>query len=221
VWGWDAAAVREAALDALAVLLPVECAGCGAEDRGLCSSCRASLVPEVSSRLVGEGLRVWSGLEYDGVVREVVLALKRDGRVDAARALAPALAAAVVAAAPEPDGIDVVAVPATRRAYRRRGYDPVRLLVGRAGLRELRVFSAARPHAAQKTLGVSARDANLRGAFRLRRAVAGRRILIIDDVVTSGATLREVARALREGGADVVGAAVVASTPKRFAPVVE
>ena len=207
----------DAVLDALAVLLPVECAGCGADDRALCSACRVALEPEVSSRLLTAELRVWSGLEYDGVVRNVVLALKRDGRVDAARALAPALAAAVVAAAPEPHGIDVVAVPGTRRAYRRRGYDPVRLLVARAGLRELRVFAAARPHVSQKMLGVSARDANLSGAFRLRRAVAGRRILIIDDVVTSGATLREVARVLREGGAEVVGAAVVASTPKRFA----
>lgn len=209
---------RGAVLDALAVLLPVECAGCGADDRVLCAACRGSLVPEVSSRLLEAGLRVWSGLEYDGVARSVMLALKRDGRTDAARFLAPALAAAVVAAAPDPEGIVVVAVPGARAGFRRRGYDPVRLLLARAGLGSLRVFAPARPHRAQKLLDVGERETNLRGAFRLRRAVAGHRILIVDDVVTSGATLREAARVLREGGADVVGAAVVASTPKRFAP---
>ena len=58
---------RGAVLDALAVLLPVECAGCGADDRALCASCREELLPEVLSRLVSSDLRVWSGLEYDGV----------------------------------------------------------------------------------------------------------------------------------------------------------
>jgi predicted amidophosphoribosyltransferase len=78
------------------------------------------------------------------------------------------------------------------------------------------VFAPARPHRAQKLLTVADRETNLRGAFRLRRAVAGRRILIVDDVVTSGATLREAARVLRDGGAQVVGAAVAASTPKLY-----
>jgi predicted amidophosphoribosyltransferase len=182
----------------------------------LCAACRAELGPDVGSRLVGDGLRVWSGLEYEGAPRAVMLALKRDGRADAARYLAPALAAAVVAAAPDPAGIVVVAVPGTRAGFRRRGYDPVRLLLARAGLGSLRAFAPARPHRAQKLLTVGDRATNLRGAFRVRRAVAGHRILLVDDVVTSGATLREAARVLRSAGAEVVGAAVVASTPKLY-----
>jgi ComF family protein len=209
--------VRDALLDALAVVLPVECAGCGADDRALCGACAAQLRPEVSSRLVRDDLRVWSGLEYDGVVRHVILAYKQNGRRDAARALAPALAAAVVASAPVPEGIDVVAVPGTRAAYRRRGYDPLRVLLARAGLPDLRVFEPAQSHTSQKQLRVGERDRNLRDVFRVRAAVAGRRILLVDDVVTTGATLLEAARVLRESGAEVVAAAVVASTPKRFA----
>lgn len=213
------AILRPAALDALAVLLPVECAGCGARDRSLCRQCRKALAPTVTRRDVGVGARldVWAGLAYHGEVRAVLLALKTQQRVDTARALAPALAAAVRCAAAETgtSGIEVVAIPGTRAAYRRRGYDPVRLLISRAGLGASRVFRAARPHAAQKKLGVSERDRNLRGTMRLRTRVAGRRILLIDDVVTTGATLREAARVLREGGAEVVGAAVVASTPRR------
>ncbi len=217
--------LREAVLDALAVLLPVECAGCAAWDRGVCASCRAALAPAVQVRDVGARSRgaggpsagplpVWSGLEYDGVARAVMLALKAGQRIDAARALAPALAEAVRAAARAGgvDGVEVVAIPGTRAAYRRRGYDPVRLLISRAGLGASPVFAAARPHRSQKQLGAGERDRNLRGTFRLRRAVAGHRILLIDDVVTTGATLREAARVLRGGGAEVVGAAVVAST---------
>jgi ComF family protein len=209
--------LREALLDALAVLLPVECAGCGADDRALCGACRAALTPELSVRDIG--LPVWAGLRYEGVTRAVMLAFKEQGRVDAARALAPALRASVraaVAAAGPGEPVWLVPVPGTRAADRRRGYRPVRVLLARAGLVQTRAFAAARPHPVQKGLSVDLRDRNLRGTLRLRTAVAGRRILLIDDVVTSGATLREAARVLREAGADVIGAAVVASTPRRW-----
>ena len=216
----------DALLDALAVLLPVECAGCGSPDRSLCAACRAALEPEVSSRLLSPSLRVWSGLEYDGVPRAVLLALKRDGRLDVARALAPVLAAAVSgleergeATHLETDPVHLVPIPPSRRSFRRRGYDPVRLLMRRARLPASRPFAAARPHAAQKTLDVESREHNLRDAFRVRRAVAGHRILLIDDIVTSGATLREAARVLTLAGAQVIGAAVVASTAKRYDPL--
>ena len=215
--------LREALLDALAVLLPVECAGCGTWDRGVCDACRECLAPAVTVREVGarhpeEQLPVWAGLPYDGVARAVMLAFKAQQRMDAARVLAPALAEAVRAAATVVgiSGVELVAVPGTRAGYRRRGYDPVQLLIARAGLGASRVFAPARPHAAQKRLGVDERDRNLRGTFRTRQSVAGRRILLIDDVVTTGATLREAARVLREGGAEVLGAAAVASTERRF-----
>jgi ComF family protein len=215
-----------ALLDALAVLLPVECAGCGSPDRSLCASCRTALTPEVSSRPLSPTLRVWSGLEYDGVARAALLALKRDGRLDVAKTLALALASAVTelgeerraATRLETSRVHLVPVPGSRSAYRRRGYDPVTLLMRRAALTPSRLFAPARPHAAQKTLDVESREHNLRDAFRLRSAVAGQRILLIDDIVTSGATLREAARVLTRAGAEVIGAAAVASTPLRFAP---
>lgn len=185
----------------------------------MCVGCAAELVPAVTARELGDGLRVWAGVRYEGVARSVMLALKAQQRVDAARALAPALAGAVRAALTSTTGggpVDAVAIPGTRAAYRRRGYDPVRLLMSRAGIAQRRVFAAARPHASQKQLDLDQRDRNLRGAFRVRSPVAGHRILLIDDVVTTGATLREAARVLREAGAEVVGAAVVASTERRF-----
>jgi ComF family protein len=215
--------LRSAALDALALVLPIECAGCGADDRALCDDCRARLEPEVITRRLPDGTPVFSGLDYDGVVRRIVLALKEQQRTDLARQLAPALAAAVRAAVDDAPfdaaELQLVAVPGTRAGYRRRGYDPVRLLLTRAGLGERRVFAAARPHMVQKGLDIDARAANLAGAFRLRRPVDGIHFLLIDDVVTTGSTLVEAARVLRAGGAEVVAAATVASTPRRYGPL--
>ena len=213
-------AVREAALDALALLLPVECAGCGLPDRAVCAECRAALQPEPSGRRLPDGTPVFSGLDYDGVARAVILAFKEQGRAELARVLAPALAAAVTEAGAALDlgGAEVAAVPGSPRARRRRGFDPVPALLSRAGLDRARVFAPARQHAAQKTLSLEERTRNLDGVFEVTAAVRGRRFLLVDDVVTSGATLAAAAAALRSAGAEVVATAVVASTPRRFGP---
>ena len=226
-------ALRDAVLDGIALLLPVECAGCGAPDRPVCAACRPALAPDPSSRRLDDGTPVFSGLDYDGVAREVLLAYKEQGRTELVRFLAPALAAAVSAAVtavsevvpgPVPLAVDasgsrpleLVSVPGTRRARRRRGFDPVAGLVSRAGLDRARVLAPARPHPAQKTLSLEKRAANLSGIFTVRAPVAGRRFLLVDDVVTTGATLLAVAEALRASGAEVVGAAAVASTPRLY-----
>ena len=210
--------LREAALDALALLLPVECAGCGLPDRAVCADCRAALRPEPSCRRLPDGTPVFSGLDYEGVVRAVILAFKEQGRAGLARVLVPALAAAVIeaSAAVDLDGAEVVAVPGSRRARRRRGFDPVAALVSRAGLERARVFAPARPHTAQKSLSIDERARNLDGVFGIAADVDGRRFLLVDDVVTTGVTLTAAADALRSAGAEVVAAAAVASTPKLY-----
>ncbi len=213
-------ALREAGLDALALLLPVECAGCGLPDRALCAACRVALRPEPSGRRLPDGTPVFSGLDYDGVARRVILEFKEQGRVGLARVLAPALAAAVAEAGSvighDGRSVEVVAVPGSRRARRRRGYDPVAVLLARAGFDRARAFAPARPHAAQKTLSLEQRAAIPDGVFAAAVPLAGRRFLLVDDVVTTGATLAAAASALRTAGAEVVAAAVVASTPKLF-----
>jgi ComF family protein len=215
-------ALREAALDALALLLPVECAGCGLLDRAVCANCRAALQPEPSVRRLSDGTPVFSGLDYDGAVRAVILAFKERGRPELARALAPALATAVTEAGAVFDlrGVEVVAVPGSRRARHRRGFDPVAALVSRTGLDRARVFAPARPHLAQKTLSLEERSRNLDGVFEVTARVTGRRFLLVDDVVTTGATLAAAGAALRAAGAEVVATAVVASTPRLFGPAV-
>lgn len=199
--------------DALAVLLPVECAGCGADDRALCPSCLAALEPEVTVRHA-LGLRVHTALLYGQRVRDVMLAYKEKDRTDAATALARPLAHAVAAALAAHPSAELALVPTSRSSYRRRGYDPVRLLVRRAGLGADRVLAHTRPTGIQKTLGVEERTVNLLGAMVARRSLEGRRFVVVDDILTSGATLGEAARAIREGGGEVVGAATLAFTPR-------
>ncbi len=220
--------VREAWLDALAVLAPTECSGCGEPDRALCTACRAALEPDpVPVEL--PGLRVWAALDYRSAPRAVLVAFKDGGRTDSAPALATALRAAIEAALHdasgnecsdavgdhEQSGVLIATVPSTRAAFRRRGYRPVELLLARAGLRSQRVLRPVRRTADQASLGAAQRALNRAGSLRAVPRAAGRSYLLVDDILTTGSTVREAARALRAAGARVVGAAVVARTERR------
>lgn len=210
----NATPLRDALAAALALILPTWCAGCDAPDVGLCPACRLAVQPAVTRRTLGD-LPVWSALAFEGVTARTLRALKEEGRTGLARALAPALAAAADAAcaATGVDAVTVVPVPTSAAAMRRRGYRAVELLTARAGLassRSLRTSGAAD----QRVLGLDERARNVHGTMSARR-VAGRTVLIVDDVVTTGATLREADRALRDAGATVIGAATVASTPRK------
>jgi ComF family protein len=163
--------------------------------------------------------RTWAIAPYDGPVRALVLAHKERGRLALSGPLADALARAASAGAPDV----LVWVPSRRAAIRSRGYDHARRLAIRAarrlGVPAVPAVLVARRLADQSGLNAADRAANLAGAFRVDSHVAlslaGRRIVVVDDVMTTGATLAEAARALRAEGLDVVGAAVVAAGVRR------
>jgi len=214
------AVLSSSLLDAWSVVAPVECAGCGLADRALCEQCRAQLAPRIFTTGIGS-LETTSALRYEGAARLVIVAMKEEGRTDVAGPLADALSAALTAALAGSIGpIELATVPASRAAYRRRGYEPVALLLRRAGApRAVQVLTRVRATERQKTLGRAARGANLAGSLRASRPLAGRRFLIVDDVATTGATLREASRAIRAGGGIVTGAVTLAVTPLRIPAV--
>jgi predicted amidophosphoribosyltransferase len=213
--------VLPALRDALATLFPVACAGCGAPDHGVCAACRAELRAACRPRVtVAHGLAVATAIDYDARLRALADAYKERGRVDVATHLAPLLRASLAAlvrqlAAP-PIGLLLVPVPSRRAARAARGFGHVELLIERAvrggaaqGLAHVRRVRD------QAGLGREARAENLIGALRARPLVRGRDCVIVDDFVTTGATLFEARRALEAAGARVVGAAVVGRVPSR------
>lgn len=211
--------VREAALDAMSLLFPVTCAGCDAPDRALCSACAALLgdprLPLALEQHLVQGLRTLSAVPYEAPFRSMILAFKEGGRTDLARALSVPLRIAVERMARSAAGrVELCVIPASPRARRRRGYHPVELLTRAAGFRTSRVLQHVSATQNQKALDRAQRAVNLRGSLRAVPA-AGRTFLLVDDVVTTGETLLEAVRALREAGATVCGAATLAFTPRR------
>ena len=116
----------------------------------------------------------------------------------------------------------LVPVPSTAATVRERGYDATLAMARRAArilrpalaVRTQRLLRQARPVRDQVGLGAEERAANLRGAFRAVGASAGTAVILVDDVVTTGSSLTEAARALRYGGYRVLGAATVAATQR-------
>lgn len=215
--------ISRAVLDAWAVAVPTECSGCGTPDRSLCASCRGALRLDLHSSKRG-GVAVWSALDYSGVARRVIGAYKDGGRTDAASALAAPLlcaVAATLAAAPLDEGkggVHLVTIPSSKLAWRIRGFDPVKLLLKRAGFVPRPVLRQVGEAVDQVGLGRAARGRNKHGSLVALRPLRGLSCLIVDDILTTGATILEARRAVIEAGGEVLGLATLAET-RRLYPV--
>ncbi len=198
------------------MLAPPLCWGCdGPARRGepVCARCRAAL-----HRLAAEpvwlcGVRVWAPLAYSGPARDLVRALKFRG----ARGVADTMAAQIVAGAPTDflEGATVVPVPLHRRRLRARGFNQAALIAAalarRAGLQLADPLVRTGPATAQVGRHRPERRAGPAGAIEARGGVPAR-VLVVDDVVTTGATLAACSAALVAAGAVEIAAVTFART---------
>jgi len=216
------------------LVLPVDCAGCGHPRTELCERCQGLLGGAATVRRVRPspeppGLPpVYAAGRYGDEVRAVVLAHKERGALGLARPLGAALAGAVVRAAgpggrPPRPPLVLVPVPSARRAVAQRGHDATARMA-RAAARELRrlgvparavaALRQRRPVVDQTLLPAAGRLANLSGAVEAARGagplLAAGPVVVVDDLLTTGASLTVAARAVAVAGGWVAGAAVVA-----------
>ena len=207
----------------LDLLYPPKCVFCRklvTDGRMLCPDCEKALpVPEKekqSKKISGLAVCL-SPLYYTGDVRQSLHRYKFQGAAAYYRIYAELMAACV-----REHGLtaDLVTwVPLSRKRLRRRGYDQARLLAeevaGRLALPCEQTLEKIRNNPAQSgTSGAEERQKNVRGVYRAVTSFAGEHVLLVDDIVTTGATLSEAAKELLNAGAEQVSGLTLARTDR-------
>lgn len=216
------------------LVAPFACISCGAEGAVVCAWCAPDVFPVVPDRCyrclkatqdsaVCHKCRkqsrlsyVWTVTTYDGYAQKTVRLLKF-ARVQAA-------AGPIVAAMQErlpymPEDVLIVPLPAATTRMRQRGYDQAQLLARRLGQLLNRRYSRALSRVGQQRQVGSTRKQRIEqihGAFRPLKLpmIKGAHILLVDDVLTTGASIEEVARVLKKAGAKQVDAVAFAYKQK-------
>jgi predicted amidophosphoribosyltransferase len=207
----------------LDLVLPLECGGCGAPSTRWCPACAQELAvkpdqPHVITPRIDPGVPVLSLGRYAGSRREAIVAVKEHGRADLIAPLAVALRAGLlrllawgVVGTP----LTIVPAPTRRSAARRRGGDPVTRMAqtATAGMGGIEVVQALRLRGmVRDSVGLSSADRqrNIAGRVKIIKPVAAN-VLVVDDIVTTGATAAESVRVLHIAGAHAAGVLAIAN----------
>ena len=213
--------VTQAVHEALVLFLPLHCAGCEKPDVVVCDDCIGQIECNVQYRevyLAEQRIRLplFYCTELVEPLTRIIQNFKDAGYTATKKVLADVMRNAVrELAAKNPTALWVFP-PSPRHNVRTRGYHPVKILARECGIHTSPLLVNASGRKDQRALGKIERKKNLYLSMRASRDLSGHSVIIIDDIMTTGATLEESARALITAGAQVVAAIVLAHAPRKF-----
>ena len=194
----------------LDLLLPTRCALCATLGSPICSECTAAfeLAPREVSR---EHLHGWVATSFGVKEQKVLHAFKENGQTSLTEFIAAPVATLLAGWSNHAEPPILVPVPSSRENYQKRGFMPTRLLAKRIcntsgrGIGLVDSLRFRRVVADQASLGSESRRANLAGSMAADSRVSGRRVVLFDDVITTGSTILEADRAVTQAGGIVLG----------------
>lgn len=190
------------------LLFPVRCFGCKEIGVSICATCRREWHPHIYSTVISQ-LRVHSGVIYSPTASKILLAAKESGLKGADALIIDSIVHVLAQGNFGNHNIRLVPIPSSLSARRRRGRSFMVDIAARVGEQtgypssdSLELVRKVRD---QSGLHAKARSQNMQGAIALKAGAYPRGdLILIDDVVTTGATLREAARAFTNAGFHVL-----------------
>ena len=191
------------------LLFPTRCYGCSRLGLSICTDCRREWIPHYYKTHLEE-LKVHSALLYTPTASKIIVAAKENSLRGADQLLIAAIIHVLEKAKLDSHFYQLVPVPSSRRSQRRRGrsfvVDLTNQIACQTGIAINDCLQLSRSVKDQSGLTRIERVSNMKGAFSLKAgAVVRGELILIDDVVTTGATLREASRALNSQGFHAVG----------------
>ena len=206
--------LKQAMETVLEVVLPRSCLGCGKEGKYVCEQCDLFLSEAPILFPKGDLAEVVSGWEYDGLIKDIILKIKYDGLFDAVSELVEK--ALKIRKVYFPEDTVITFVPMFKKRERQRGFNQAELIAKKLGRMTgkdvLPFLKKVKDTKSQTELDKAERMINVRGVFRTKELSSFNNILLVDDVWTSGATMKECARVLKRSGVKKVFGFTLART---------